>query len=69
MVWWATHSLMQSICLTREKGNWIVYALNGKIKTPKKGAGKMAQWLKALTALPEEQPEFNSQQPRGGLHL
>ena len=29
------------------------------------GAGKMAQWLRALTALPEG-PEFNSQQPHGG---
>ena len=32
---------------------------------PIKGAGEMAQWLRALTALPRG-PEFNSQQPRGG---
>jgi hypothetical protein len=30
-----------------------------------KGAGEMAQQLRALTALPRS-PEFNSQQPHGG---
>jgi hypothetical protein len=29
------------------------------------GAGEMAQWLRALTALPKG-PEFKSQQPHGG---
>jgi hypothetical protein len=31
-------------------------------------AGEMAQWLRALTALPEG-PEFNSQRPYGGSQL
>ena len=37
-------------------------------KTPyqnKDGAGKVAEWVRALTTLPEG-PEFKSQQPHGG---
>jgi len=34
----------------------------GRVKKIRRGAGEMAQWLKALTAL----PEFKSQQPHDG---
>jgi len=46
------------------------YCLNLLSQTPSLletvlGAGEMAQWLRALTALPDG-PELNSQQPHGG---
>jgi hypothetical protein len=31
-----------------------------------RGAGEMAQWLRALAACSSRGPEFNSQQPHGG---
>jgi hypothetical protein len=39
---------------------------DGSLENGEFGAGEMAQWLRALTALPRG-PEFNSQQPHDGL--
>jgi hypothetical protein len=55
--------LMQarSMNLNLQNG-WKAECVRGKSEL---GAGKMAQQLRALTALPRG-PEFNSQQPHGG---
>jgi hypothetical protein len=47
---------------TAEPSPYIYYYLNNKLEL--RGAGEMAQQLRALSAL----PEFNSQKPHGGSH-
>jgi hypothetical protein len=46
-------SLRKSIRLTKPYLEWLKSRENIQIKKMRSGAGEMAQWLRALTALPE----------------
>jgi hypothetical protein len=59
------------LCSYVSQCNFIIYShvTTSTIKTPKSGAGEIAQWLKAHDALPEDLPGFDSQHPHSSSQL